>query len=70
MEIHFVAIEVRIIGGAIGIVHPDGVFFGKHSRDMTHEAGLMQSGLSIEHDHISGDQVSEHLFVLVVDHQL
>ncbi len=71
MKIHFISIEISVIGFTVGIVHSDGLFFGEDSCDVRHDVRFMKCGLTIEKQHISGLKVTvDDFFVHVVEESI
>jgi len=51
VQVDLIAVKVRVEGGAVGVVHADGLLPLEHARAVRHEAGLVQRGLAVgEHD--------------------
>lgn len=48
VEVHFISVKVSVVGTTVGVVHSDGLVTWQHSRDVTHQRGLMQSRLSVK----------------------
>jgi hypothetical protein len=70
VEVHLVAVEVRVVGFAVGVVHPEGGLFGQHFDPVCHEAGFVEGGLSVEEHTVTIEEVSVDNFILVVNEEV
>mmetsp|Transcript_149658 Transcript_149658/g.480491 ORF Transcript_149658/g.480491 Transcript_149658/m.480491 type:complete len:623 (+) Transcript_149658:3713-5581(+) len=59
VQIHLIAVEVRIVGVTIHIMQPDGLLLSQHPRSVRHDAGLMQRRLTVHEQRVAGLQVPE-----------
>lgn len=62
VDIHLVTIEIGVIGWAICVVKPQGLFLWQDSCYMGHHRWLVQSWLSVDNQNIAVGQVTVHNF--------
>jgi hypothetical protein len=62
MAIHFVSIKISVVSVTIRVVHAQGLLFDmlKNSSFMSHDARFVESGLTIDEQDVTADQVSVH----------
>jgi hypothetical protein len=60
VTIHFITVEVSIVGVAIGIIHTQSLLSNvlQDTSFVSHDAGLVQCGLTIHQKHIPTDEVA------------
>lgn len=63
VAVDFVAVEVSVVGVAVGVVHPDCLVAGiaKDADTMGHDPGLVQGGLPVDQHAVGVVQMSPHL---------
>ena len=63
MHVHFITIEIRIVGVAVRVVHPNSPFIGKYSSFVTHNGRLVERGLAVHQNDIASGEMAVDLLV-------
>lgn len=53
VNVHLVAVKVRIVGAAVGVVQAQGLLFGQDARQVSHYRRLVQSWLPIDQQNVA-----------------
>lgn len=62
VQVHFISIEISIIGIAVSIVHSNSLFFGQNTSNVSHNWGFMKSRLTVDQKDISRVHMSIDYF--------
>jgi hypothetical protein len=63
MHIHFISIEIGVVGVAVGVVHANRFFTRQDTNSVTHDRRLVECRLSVHQDDITVGKMSVNLLV-------
>ena len=61
VEVHLIAVEIRVVRLAVGVVHANRALAGKHLGGVRHDARFVQSGLPVHQEDVAVAEVPVHL---------
>jgi hypothetical protein len=57
MHVHFVTIEIGVVGVAVGVVHANRFLARQHSDSVTHDGGFVERRLPVHQNHVAVGQM-------------